>query len=686
MSVNLVPPIPDAASSVTGPDSYGDSPAVGISTSYAREDHDHGLPSASGGGATSISYADLMTLIGSSGLTPGAQYLITDYATVHYIVDGNYIPDLTTIITGVTEPLIVTADSVNTIDKEAKSTLYPQDIIYYDPSPTKWLYDLSFSDTSGPTIIPGFKGVIYFRHDTILDNYMGYDFRNVKFRRWDTNVGMWSDATPYTRGSFTEYTGIIYRALTNNLASKAQIDTITLTSLLGSGTADVTAAGGLTKTATFNTDLPTTASDFVAAYAVDYAAVGIVISTTGIGDIVFTAAVAGVPFTSPVITNVVPDLAGTVVNTQANVTAPVPSIGSHYWAECVDLTTITYWNPVPSAWNGITSGPNHVDVKTFAESGSFTYDACCRNNHFETFKDISLDTYYTILMNNVFWLGASNPDLYDNELGAVFSNNTVNSNGFQNNSIDPFFINNLVGPTFQCNNVGSNSESNIIYENFLSNTIGSFFSFNTLSNNFQNNTISSHFNHNNIGEGFGGNNIGYLFQLNTINQSFDNNEIGSNFGTNIINYSFNANIIGDYCANNTIDHDFANNVVGSNFGGFGGNNIGSNFNNNSIGNSFFEMTIGDAFGYNTVGNYSHSDVIGSSCANNTFGNNFVANTIGNVFSNNTVLDNIDSVDFSSATLVYINVYNKIIQKRLDGTAVLSYIDNSNVLTIVAATT
>jgi hypothetical protein len=50
------------------------------------------------------------------------------------------------------------------------------------------------------------------------------------------------------------------------------------------------------------------------------------------------------------------------------------------------------------------------------------------------------------------------------------------------------------------------------------------------------------------------------------------------------------------------------------------------------------------------------------------------------------LDNIDSVDSSSATLVYINVYNKIIQKRLDGTAVLSYIDNSNVLTIVAATT
>jgi hypothetical protein len=33
-----------AATTVTGPDTFGESPAVGTSSSYAREDHDHGLP------------------------------------------------------------------------------------------------------------------------------------------------------------------------------------------------------------------------------------------------------------------------------------------------------------------------------------------------------------------------------------------------------------------------------------------------------------------------------------------------------------------------------------------------------------------------------------------------------------------------------------------------------------------
>lgn len=39
-------PAPAAATTVTGPDAYGAAPAVGTGTSFAREDHDHGLPSA----------------------------------------------------------------------------------------------------------------------------------------------------------------------------------------------------------------------------------------------------------------------------------------------------------------------------------------------------------------------------------------------------------------------------------------------------------------------------------------------------------------------------------------------------------------------------------------------------------------------------------------------------------------
>ena len=40
------PSVPAAASTVTGPDTFGEAAAVGTGTEYARDDHNHGLPSA----------------------------------------------------------------------------------------------------------------------------------------------------------------------------------------------------------------------------------------------------------------------------------------------------------------------------------------------------------------------------------------------------------------------------------------------------------------------------------------------------------------------------------------------------------------------------------------------------------------------------------------------------------------
>jgi len=99
---------------------------------------------------------------------------------------------------------------------------------------------------------------------------------------------------------------------TATIGLQAQVDTVTLTG--SSGTANVTEAGGLTKLATWNTSLTQTATDFVTAHAAAYAAVGITLTSSTV-DLIFTGAVAGVSFDHPVITNVTPDLAGTVVNT-----------------------------------------------------------------------------------------------------------------------------------------------------------------------------------------------------------------------------------------------------------------------------------------------------------------------------------------------------------------------------------
>lgn len=88
------------------------------------------------------------------------------------------------------------------------------------------------------------------------------------------------------------------------------ITTVTLTGT--SGTATVTGAG-LTKTATFDTDLETTAENFVTANASDFDAVDVTLTSSG-DDLIFTAQTED-DFTTPTITNETGDLAGSVSST-----------------------------------------------------------------------------------------------------------------------------------------------------------------------------------------------------------------------------------------------------------------------------------------------------------------------------------------------------------------------------------
>jgi hypothetical protein len=107
-------------------------------------------------------------------------------------------------------------------------------------------------------------------------------------------------------------------------AGVAQVDTVTLTGT--SGTANISAAGGLTKLATWNTSLTQTAADFVTAHAAAYALVGITV-TSSVADIIFTSTLVGMPFAHPVITNVTTNLDGTVANTTPNTTTPLSEHG-----------------------------------------------------------------------------------------------------------------------------------------------------------------------------------------------------------------------------------------------------------------------------------------------------------------------------------------------------------------------
>ena len=101
-----------------------------------------------------VTYDELVALMDPSDerLVPGQFYRITDFATVHWMVDcnNNYILDDTdgekVIHTGTTEPLIVFATSENTLSPFAYSETHPEDIIRYDWNVTNWESKKMFYD------------------------------------------------------------------------------------------------------------------------------------------------------------------------------------------------------------------------------------------------------------------------------------------------------------------------------------------------------------------------------------------------------------------------------------------------------------------------------------------------------------------------------------------------------------
>ena len=211
-----------ASETLTSANSYTDTEILAEDTSL-KSYVDDAVEDAIENQLINITYADLTSAITAKTLIPGARYLITDFRTIHYFSDGNTTL-LDAINTATTEPLIVTATKIDDLNKLAISTVYPQDIIYYDWNPDNWKNDCSFSDclSAEPgeeTIITGFKGVIYYRKDTINNNTASFDFRGVKFRRWSIlNAPAWSDAVTYAKNDFVNYNNILYiSSVDNNL-------------------------------------------------------------------------------------------------------------------------------------------------------------------------------------------------------------------------------------------------------------------------------------------------------------------------------------------------------------------------------------------------------------------------------------------------------------------------------------
>ena len=150
--------------------------------------------SAIGGGTTAatellvkIQWAELKALMGNSQLVKGKQYRITDYTctTTHAATKS----------AGHVFDIIVTADSTNVLNEEARAIQHEGDTYFTDCDLNEWkIWYCIDNDTNRfdwADSVNG-KGVIYRMIDE-FNNDVAYDFKNIQFyRKWDSSKSLWS--------------------------------------------------------------------------------------------------------------------------------------------------------------------------------------------------------------------------------------------------------------------------------------------------------------------------------------------------------------------------------------------------------------------------------------------------------------------------------------------------------------
>lgn len=115
-----------------------------------------------------VTFSEFHSLIDNSGLFPGTFYKITDFQTIHRILNTNDINF------GPIEPMVTFAISESVPSSFARSPLYPQDII-----------EINWNSRLAEDNLTPRAGVIVYREDTLRRiKVQGYDFRHVLWRRW----------------------------------------------------------------------------------------------------------------------------------------------------------------------------------------------------------------------------------------------------------------------------------------------------------------------------------------------------------------------------------------------------------------------------------------------------------------------------------------------------------------------
>jgi len=523
----------------------------GYAWDFIGPDYAVGPTGPAGAGVTNVTYAELVSDIGSNSLIEGSYYLITDFKTCYDQPDFDYDNNP---ITGSNykdssvEPIMVFATSSNTISEDAYQPDYPSDKIKYD-----WTY--STTEVTG--------GDAYGRIKERIDewnNRTDYDHRNILFKR--------------------------YRLYTCTLENSLRIN----------GTVDLLFDGTVNGTDTKFTDLSvgdiiyidTTPSYYEISNITDDS------TMTVIGDVISPA--TGANFFRTI----------EITNGSGYFSYKRTNVKTDDYQEYTTFGDALLSNYAVNNYVGDYVNDYSNQGFTFMLSNNVFLEGEYQNNKLGNF--CYNNTFGTDNSNNTFgnfcYENASSNDMDENFIGDYFTRNIINTN-LQNNNIGNGFDSNSLlsenGNSFSDNRIENSFNSNTIYMNFYQNAIGDYFKgnfigdYSNIDNSFSffNNTINNSLQKTIIRRDFYENQIANNFVGCLINGDFYQNTIGYSFSYNIISYNFYGNdISGHFSKNYTYDNFYYN-------------NIGTDFSGNITANNFFNNQIGSGFNANQPYNYQY---------------------------------------------------------------------------------
>lgn len=453
-------------------------------------------------------YNQLTTLISSSSLVPGTQYIITDFQTV-------YNQDITGILMeGPTEPLNVLAVTTNQLSPVAMSMSYPQDIVYYN--------------INNDGRVPGsLVGYIYRRNFTSQNIDLPLDWRVIEYRRYAINVtANYSPATSYSRYAvILGSDNSIYISKTDgNINHDPTTDTVNWFRFPWNNGSQISPTQ-TTLSFSFESN----------------PAITIPVDNTTFTDYnIFSSGITSNTF------NVTIKETNDLNIIQGNNTI---FLGSNISENNIGNKFIG--NTISDDFQ------NNVIGDSFRGnliSSTFTF-----NNINKLFQGNIVDTNFK---NNI-----TDPSVY-----GCFFGNAAEANYIKSYAIGILtginFIENKFGiachklsfgNNCQLNNIGDYGESSTFGNIFQNNIIGTNALNLTFGNNCQSNTFGNYPSAFTIGDGFQNNKAGHYFNTNTIGINAQGNTWGLSFANNTIGITFQNNKFADFCNTLTIgDAVFAN--------------------------------------------------------------------------------------------------------------------------------